>query len=272
MNRSLKRVLIYLALGIVTFISVTPFLVMLLMSTYRTQQLGQVLSLRPGGYFMENFNTVMKSGFMLYYWNSIKTTVTFTVMSVLLCAMAGYGLAKYRFRFKQPLYVFIVASIMIPAQLGLIGYVIQMRDMHLIGTLWPVFLGDIASAFGVFWMTAYISMAVPQPLLEAARLDGSSELRTFFQIVLPTIKPALATLAILQFVFMWNYYLRPLMTVYNPDLFTIPLGIAALSTRYQTDYAAQITALSLGTVPTLIVFILGSRMFIKSLVSGAVKG
>lgn len=272
MNKNLYRVFLYLILAVVTIVSITPFFFMLLMSTYRTQELGQVLSLRPGGYFITNFKTVINSGFMLYYWNSIKTSVTFTVISVFLCALAGYGFAKFTFRFKKPLYVFIVASMMIPAQLGLIGYVIQMRQMHLIGTMWPIFLGDIASCFGVFWMASYIAMAVPQPILEAARMDGCSEIRMFFQIVVPIIKPALATLAIIQFIFMWNYYLRPLMTVSNPDLYTVPLGIASLSTRYQTNYAAQITALSLGTVPTILLFIFGSRMFINSLTSGAVKG
>ena len=272
MNKSLYRIILYTILAAVTLISIMPFFFMILMSTYRTQQLGEVLSMRPGGFFIENFNTVIKSGFLLYYWNSIKTSVTFTVISVFLCALAGYGFAKYQFRFKKPLYFFIVASMMIPAQLGLIGYVVQMRSMHLIGTHWPMFLGDIASCFGVFWMSSYISMAIPQPILESARIDGCSEFRMFFQIVLPIIKPALATLAIIQFVFMWNYYLRPLMTISDPDLYTIPLGIAALSTRYQTNYAAQITALSLGTIPTIIIFVLGSRTFINSLTSGAVKG
>jgi len=272
MNKTISRIVIYAVLTIVSVISIMPFFFMLLMSTYRTQQLGDVLSLRTGGYFIQNFNTVIKSGFLLYYWNSIKTSVAFTVLSVLLCALAGYGFAKYQFRLKKPLYLFVVGSIMIPAQLGLIGYVIQMRSMHLIGTHWPIILGDIASCFGVFWMTSYITMAIPQPILEAARIDGCSEFRLFLQIVLPMLKPALATLAIIQFVFIWNYYLRPLMTISDPDLYTIPLGIAALSTRYQTNYAAQITALSLGTIPTIIIFILGSRTFVSSLASGAVKG
>jgi multiple sugar transport system permease protein/cellobiose transport system permease protein len=272
MTKTVQRILLYVILAAVTIISIAPFYFMILMSTYRTQQLGEVLSLRSGGYFLQNLETVMKSGFLLYYWNSIKVAVAFTVISVLLCALAGYGFAKFQFKFRNPLYVFVVASIMVPAQLGLIGYVIQMRQMHLIGTQWPLILGDIASCFGVFWLTEYISMAVPHELLDAARIDGCNEIRLFFQVVLPITQPALATFAIIQFVFSWNNYLRPLMTISNPDLYTVPLGIASLSTRYQTNYAAQITALSLGTIPTLIVFILGSRSFIRSLTSGAVKG
>lgn len=245
---------------------------MVLMSTYPTQQLGNVLSLKPGGFFFENLKTVLASGFLYYYWNSIRSAVIFTLLSVFLCALAGYGFAKFEFKGKNILFVFVLGSMMIPAQLGLIGYVVQMRSMHLIGTIWPIILGDIASCFGVFWMTQYITSSVPKPIMEAARLDGCNELRMFFQIVLPTIKPALATLGIIQFIFSWNYYLRPLMTISNPELYTIPLGIASLSTRYQTNYAAQITALTLGTIPTIIIFVIGARSFINSLTAGAVKG
>ncbi len=272
MNKKILKILLYLLLAAVTLVMIQPFFFMLLMSTYRTQQLGNVLSLKPGGHLLENLKTVFASGFMYYYWNSIKSAVTFTVLSVFLCALAGYGFAKFEFKGKKALYLFVIGSMMIPAQLGLIGYVIQMRTMGFIGTLWPIILGDIASCFAVFWMTQYITSALPNEILEAARIDGSSEFRLFFQIVLPMIKPALATIGIIQFIFSWNYYLRPLMTISDPDLYTIPLGIAALSTRYQTNYAAQITALSLGTIPTIIIFVIGARSFINSLTAGAVKG
>jgi len=272
MNKTILRIFLYIILIAITLIMIQPFYFMILMSTYRTQQLGEVLSLRTGGHFVENLKTVIESGFLNYYWNSIKAAVIFTVLSVFICAMAGYGFAKFQFNGKRILYILVIGSMMIPAQLGLIGYVIQMRSMHLIGSLWPIILGDLASCFGVFWMTQYITSSVPKAIMEAARIDGCSEFRLFFQIVLPTIKPALATLGIIQFVFSWNYYLRPLMTISDPDLYTIPLGIASLSTRYQTNYAAQITALSLGTIPTIIIFIFGARSFISSLTSGAVKG
>lgn len=272
MNKFILRILIFLLLFVVSIIMITPFFFMILMSTYPTQQLGNVLSLRPGGFFIQNLKTVLASGFLHYYWNSIRSATIFTILSVFICSLAGYGFAKFEFKGKKILFTLVLGSMMIPAQLGLIGYVIQMRRMHLVGTIWPIILGDIASCFGVFWMTQYITSSVPKPIMEAARLDGCSELRMFFQIVLPIIKPALATLGIIQFVFSWNYYLRPLMTISNPDLYTIPLGIASLSTRYQTNHAAQITALSLGTIPTIIIFIIGSRSFISSLTAGAVKG
>ena len=272
MNKIFVRIFLYLLLFVVSVIMITPFFFMILMSTYPTQQLGNVLSLRPGGFFVENLKTVLASGFLNYYWNSIRSAVVFTILSVFLCSLAGYGFAKFQFKGKSFLFAFVLGSMMIPAQLGLIGYVIQMRSMHLIGTIWPIIVGDIASCFGVFWMTQYITSSVPKPIMEAARLDGCGELRMFFQIVLPTIKPALATLGIIQFIFSWNYYLRPLMTISDPELYTIPLGIASLSTRYQTNYAAQITALTLGTIPTIIIFVIGARSFISSLTAGAVKG
>lgn len=272
MTRRASTILIYVLLTVVTLIAIAPFFFMIIMSTYRTQEISRAVSMIPGGYFLANLKTVVASGFLHYYWNSVYTTVIFTALSVALSAMAGYGFAKFRFRGNRTLHAAVVGAMMIPAQLGLIGYVIQMRNMHLIGTHWPIILGDIATCFGVFWMTQFISGAVPDAIIESARIDGGGEWRIFGQIVTPCITPAMATLAIIQFVFSWNNYLRPLVTLSDPNLFTIPLGIASLSTRYQTDYSAQITALALGTVPLIIVFLCGSKTFIAGLTSGAVKG
>jgi multiple sugar transport system permease protein/cellobiose transport system permease protein len=272
MNKKISIFLIYLLLIIVTVIAIAPFYFMIIMSTYRTQDLALAGSLLPGTYFLTNLGNVLKSGFLLYYWNSVYVAVIFTSMSVFLSAMAGYGFAKFKFKFNKPLNTFVVGAMMIPAQLGLIGYVIEMRGLHLGGTAWAVILGDVATCFGVFWMTQYISSALPNEVLESARIDGSGEWKTFFRIALPYSSPAMATLGIIQFVFSWNSYLRPLVTLTDPMHFTIPLGIASLASRYMTDYAAQITALSLGTIPLIIVFLCGSRTFIMGLTSGAVKG
>jgi multiple sugar transport system permease protein/cellobiose transport system permease protein len=272
MNRKITIFLIYLVLIVVTVIAVSPFYFMIIMGTYRTQDLGRAGSLIPGNYFLANLKSVLQSGFLLYYWNSMYIAVIFTVLSVLLSATAGYGFAKFNFRLNKPLHTFVVGAMMIPAQLGLIGYVIEMRGLHLGGTFWSVFLGDVATCFGVFWMTQYISGALPNEVLESARIDGCGEWKIFFRIALPYSSPAMATLAIIQFVFSWNNYLRPLVTLTDPYQYTIPLGIAALASRYMTDYAAQVTALSLGTIPLIIVFLCGSRTFILGLTSGAVKG
>jgi multiple sugar transport system permease protein/cellobiose transport system permease protein len=256
----------------VTLAALAPFWFMIVMSTYRTQELGRAITLLPGGYFLRNLMTVLESGFLRYYWNSLYSSVIFTVGSVLLSTIAGYGFAKFAFRGNRTLHAVIVASMMIPAQLGLIGYVIQMRAMRMIGTIWPIMLGDIATCFGVFWMTQYIKSSLPDSIIDSARLDGCGEFRIFWQVVLPCVTPAVATLSIVQFVFMWNSYLRPIVTLTDPNLFTIPLGVASLSSRYQTDFAAQICALTLGTVPLILVFLAGSKTFILGLTSGAVKG
>lgn len=272
MKAKIVKISIYTVLILVTIFALAPFYFMIIMGTYRTQELYKAASLLPGDYFLGNVKTILESGFMKYYWNSVYTAFIFTVVSVLLSVMAGFGFSKYQFKGRKTLHTIVVASMMIPGQLGLIGYVIQMRNMHLIGTHWPIMLGDIATCFGVFWMTQYTANSLPDSLLESARLDGCSEWRSFWSIVLPYVKSGAATLVIIQFVFMWNSYLRPLVTLTDPDMFTIPLGIAALASRYMTDLAAQIAALSLGTLPLVIVFLLGSKTFILGLTSGAVKG
>ena len=271
MSRKISLILLYLALAIITIIAISPFYFMIIMSSYRTQNLAEAVSMLPGNHFLVNLRTVLDSGFLLYYRNSLYAAVVFTTISLLLCSMAGYGFAKFNFKGNKVLFAFVIGAMMIPAQLGLIGYVIQMRVMGLGRTLWPIILGDVASCFGVFWICQYVRGSLSDAILESARIDGCGEFRIFFNIALPCITPALATLAILQFVFSWNYYLRPLVTLSDPRLFTIPLGVATLGTRYQTDHAAQICALALATVPLIIVFICGSKTFISGLTSGAVK-
>lgn len=271
MKNKLFVYFLYIVLFVITLISIAPFYFMLIMGSYRTQNIAQAASLMPGDYFLTNFKNVIASGFLLYYWNSLVAGVAFTFISVAICTMAGYGFAKFDFKGNKLIYSIVVGAMMIPAQLGLVGYVIEMRFLNLGGTLWPIILGDVASCFGVFWVCQYIRGSLPNALLEAARIDGYGEFTIFFRIALPCLTPALATLTIIQFVFSWNYYLRPLVTLSDPALFTIPLGVSALATRYQTDYAAQICALALATIPLIIVFLCGSKTFIAGLTSGAVK-
>ena len=255
-----------------TIAAIFPFYMMLIMSTYRTQELAKAIRMVPGSYFMNNLAKVIEGNFLNYYWNSFYITVIATLLCALVSSLTGYGLAKFKFKLNKPLYTFIIASMMIPMQLGLIGYVIEMRYFHLGNTREAVIAMYIASSFGVFWMTQFIRGSLPNAVIESARIDGCGELKIFFNIVLAYIKPGLATLIILSFMWNWNNYLLPLVVLSDPELYPITLGIASLGNRYSADYAAQISALALGTVPLIIIFILGSRYFIQGLTAGDVKG
>ena len=130
----------------------------------------------------------------------------------------------------------------------------------------------LANGFGAYWMMQYIESSFPLELVESARVDGSGEIHTFFRIVLPCIKPGLLTLILLIFLWSWNSYLVPLVFVNDNSTMTIPIYIKSLGNAYMTDYAAQITGLTIATIPLLLLFIAGSKNFIKGLTAGAVKG
>ncbi|NHN29847.1 carbohydrate ABC transporter permease [Paenibacillus sp. S3N08] len=257
---------------ILSLFSLIPFYTMIIMGTYVSEDLYTGFKILPGNYLIENFKTVMAQNFLNFYMNSLFVSLTHTVLAVFISALTGFTFAKYNFKGKKFLYYFIIGTLMIPPQLGLIGFVVEMRWLGLVNTLYPLIIGGIANAFGVFWMTQYISSAVPSEIIESGRLDGCSDFGIFTRIILPVIKPALITLFMLFFLWSWNNYLTPLVLINKEKLYTIPLAISLLSSEYRTDYSARILALAMSTIPILIMFGFGSKHLIRGLVGGSIKG
>lgn len=266
-----KIIISVVILLVVTIVALFPFYMMFIMSTYKTSELAQVVTMLPGGYFLENLKRIFEGGFLNYYFNSFYIAILGTAGCVLLSSLTGYGFAKFKFKLNKPLLFFIIICMMIPMQLSLVGYVIEMRQFGLVNKREAVIFMSFANCFSVFWMTQTIKSNVPDSVLESARLDGCSELGIFFKIVLAYIKPGIATITILQFMWNWNSYLLPLVVLNDPKYYPVTLGIASLSSRYSADVAAQITALSLGTLPLVLLFIFGSKYFIRGLTAGDVK-
>jgi cellobiose transport system permease protein len=261
-----------LSIALLSIFSLFPFYLMVIMGTYQNEELFEKIVLLPGSYLVENFKTVMKSRFDLIYLNSLIVSIASTALTVFVSALAGFAFAKHEFKYKRKLFSFILLTMMIPGQLGLVAYIIEMRYLGLTGTLIPLILPWIANAFGIYWMTQFMKGAIPSEVLESARIDGCSEISVFFRIALPFIGPAITTLSLLVFLWSWNNYLLPLILINDPELYTIPLGITTLGNMYRTDMAAQILGLSLGTIPVLVLFAIGSKSFIRGLTAGSVKG
>jgi multiple sugar transport system permease protein/cellobiose transport system permease protein len=186
--------------------------------------------------------------------------------------LAGFAFAKMEFPGKKFLFMFVLGTIMIPSQMGLVGLAIEMRWFGFINTHLALILPALANAFGVFWMRQYIASSVPNEILESANIDGCNMFNSFIQIVLPITRPALITLFLFFFLWSWNDYLVPLVMINNQDLYTIPLAIAILGQLHRTDYAARILALTLATLPILIIFALGSKYLIRGMIAGSLKG
>lgn len=269
---TLKQALLILMMCIISLVALFPFYEMLIMGTYYINDLFTGIKLLPGSYTMKNFETLMRVPILTYYRNSFVAGIGSCILCVIISAMCGYALAKYQFKMRKPLHRFVMLTLLIPTQLGLIAFMIEMRNFGLLGTLWPIILPNGASAFGVFWMTSFIADAFPNEVMESGRIDGCSEYGIFFRLALPFIRPAIATLALLSFLWSWNALLVPLVVISKESLFTLPLGIRGLSSGFRNDYGAQILGLSVGTLPILIFFSIFSKNLIGGLTAAAVKG
>lgn len=267
-----RKTLSTAAIALLSLFALLPFYIMMVMGTYKNEDLFTKIVLVPGSYLMENLKTVAASRFDLVYLNSLTVSVASTLASVFVSACAGYAFAKHEFKHKNKIFAAVLLTMMIPGQLGIVAYVIEMRFFHLSGSLLPLILPWVANAFGVYWMSQFIRGAVPTEVLESAKIDGCSDVGIFFRIVIPFIYPAITTLSLLVFLWSWNNYLLPLIVINKPELYTIPLGITSLGDAYRTDLAAQILGLTLGTLPVLILFAFGSKSFIRGLTAGSVKG
>lgn len=270
--RKITKLISYIILAVISLISLAPFYLMVSMSTYKTEEIFRGLPLVPSDYFMTNLKTVFQSNFVQTYGNSLFVSAMSVLVCVFVSAMVGYAMTVYDFRFKKLLKSFIMLTMMAPTQIGIIGYMIEMRNFHLTGTLWPMILLWFANGFGAFWMIQFIGSALPGEIVESARIDGAGEIRIFLKMVFPCIKPGILTLCLLIFLWSWNNYLVPLVFVNKQSLNTIPIFIKGLANAYRTDYGAQLTGLVFATVPLLLMFIIGSKNFIKGLTAGAVKG
>jgi raffinose/stachyose/melibiose transport system permease protein len=222
----------------------------------------------------EGFKSAWVDGnFGLYFKNSLTVTISSLVLILLLGALAAYALASWRSRASSVIYIYFIAGLMVPIRLGTINIVTIIQDIGLSGQL--VGLIPIYIAMGLpitaFVLTSFIR-GIPADLIDAARMDGASEFRVFWQIVAPLIRPALATVTVFNMIPIWNDLWFPLILTRAENARTVTYGVSLLFGQYQTDWNAILSTLSLASVPVLILYLLMSKQFIKGLTAGAIKG
>jgi ABC-type glycerol-3-phosphate transport system permease component len=273
MSKQLKIVLFTLVMAIPGLIAIIPFYQMIVMSTHNTAEIYKGYIYLPGTHTLENLINIYKSGFIHIYWNSLYISVIATAAGVFISTLTGFALAKYEFKLRKTIYFFIIGTMMIPGQLGLVAFIVEMKFFHLNNTHFPLVIVFCANAFGVFWMTQFIKANVPTEVIESARIDGCPEFIIFIKIVIPYIKSAVIALAMLIFLWSWNNYLLPLIVLNSEKLYTVPLGLSKLNNGlYGTDQGQRFAVLSIGTLPLILLFTFGSNYFTRGLVSGALKG
>lgn len=273
MNKSkAAQIFKYIILTLFTMIMFIPLYTVFIMGTYYSENIFHGLPMIPSDYLGKNLKTVMSSNFLQAYLNSAVVSVSAVVLSVFACTLIAFALAKYQFKVRKVLFAFLMIIMMVPSQISIVGYVLEMRTMGLNNSLVPLIAIWIANPFGAFFMTQFIRDAVPNDVLESGRLDGCSEPQLLFHIVMPFVRPGIMTLVILIFLWSWNNYMLPLIVINREELYTIPLMINNLSNAFRTDYGAEMCALSLCILPIILIFILCSKSFIKGIAAGAVKG
>ena len=206
-----------------------------------------------------------------YIRNTTFLTVIITFLQLLTSSFAAYGFSRMRFKGRDSLFLLYIGTIAVPWQAFMIPQFILMRNLNLTNTLWALVLLQAFSAFGVFLMRqSYLS--IPEELSEAARIDGLSEYGIYFRIILPLVKPALATLSILTMVFVWNDFMGPFIYLSSNELFTIQIGLRTFIGLFSAEYAMIMTGSVLSVIPIAIVFLFAQKYFIEGVASSGVKG
>lgn len=228
----------------------------------------------PGGHFFENARKVLDT---IDFWqalaNSLIVSTACAASVVFFSTLAGYAFAKLRFRGSTMLMGFVVLTMAVPVQLAMVPLFILMRDYRLLDTLAAVALPTLVTAFGVFFMRQYLVDAVPDELIEAARMDGCTMLRTFWTVAVPAARPAMAILFLFTFMQVWTDYMWPLVALDTKNTLQTALDALAVTGQGQTtDYALVLAGAGMSTLPLLLLFVLAGRQLVTGIMQGAVKG
>ncbi len=270
---SIKKIVSYILLILLSLICIVPFYIMIIDATHTNGEIASKLWLLPGKALLNNYNKLIESvpiwrGFA----NSLFIAVSTTVVSGYFSALTAYGFSRYKFKGNKTLYAIVLGSMMIPMQLGFIGFYQLISKMHLLNSYIPLIVPAIANASSVFFIKGYTDGAVHESLIEAARIDGSGEFATFNRIGLPLIMPSIATMSIFTFIGTWNSYLTPLILITDMNKYTLPIMQVVSRGVYKTEFGTIYTCIAISVVPIIIAFIFLSKKIIGGLTVGGVKG
>ncbi|SDS65698.1 carbohydrate ABC transporter membrane protein 2, CUT1 family [Paenibacillaceae bacterium GAS479] len=268
-----KNLLSHLILILAAIVLVFPFIWMLSGSFKDSLEVVKMPpNLIPETFLFSNYVEITKY-FPIYRFlgNSVFVAIVTTLAQMAACAMGAFVFAKIQFRGRETLFGLYLITMMIPMQVTLTPLFIVFQKLNLINTYPGLILPGIFSAYGTFLLRQHM-MTIPDPLIEAARMDGASYARVFAQIIIPLSKPALATLSIFAFMASWNNFLWPLIATSDKELMTLPIGLSKLTGRWATEWNILMAGNVISFVPIFIVFLFASRYFIKGMTMSGVKG
>ncbi len=274
MATKIKRAILYIALIILGLMCLLPFWLMMVNSTRSGVEITHSFSFLPGHSLKDNWKVLFDYvNLFLGLFNSFKVAVPATLLTAYFSAITAFGMAMYNWKGNNVLFRVIVIFMMIPAQLSLIGFYNLCQKLHLIDSYIPLIIPAIASPGIVFFLRQYTKATLSKSLMEAARIDGASEIHIFHRIVLPIMAPGIATMSIGTFIGNWNSYLVPLILLNTPKKMTLPVMISTLNaaTDLQKNQGAIYLGVAISVVPIIIAFCFFSKYIISSISAGSVK-
>jgi multiple sugar transport system permease protein len=226
----------------------------------------------PSEFYLGNYTELfIRNPALRWFYNSIFSSFMGAFLVVLISAMAGYSFAKKRFFASRFLFYIMVFTMIIPRNIMIVPLFKIIHSLNLFNSMWGLILPNLGATFGVFMMRQFMS-TIPNELIEAATIDGASELRIFFRLMLPLTKPAIAALAIFTFITIWNDYLWHLLVISSKDLRTLPLGIATLQEENLQRAGLVIAGAVIASLPMIVIFFMFEKSFTKGITAGSVKG
>ena len=265
----------YLALTAALALSAFPLYWMFVIATSTEEAISKIPpSVVPGGQLLTNLREVFTMQDVYFTASLINSVIVATVVTasvLFFCSLAGFAFAKLRFRARNALMIVVILTLTVPNQLGVVALYILMGKLGWNGTLLAVIAPGLVSAFGVFYMRQFIQHAVPDELVESARIDGALTMRIYWSVVLPAIRPALAVLGLLTSVATWNEFQWPLITLGGTEFPTSMVALSDLASGNYVIYRRVLAGAFAATVPLLVLLLIGGRQLVRGIMEGAVK-
>ena len=278
-QQMVTRVLAYIFLVFVTFLSLFSFYLLIINGSRSNAELQAGFTLIPSTHFGDNFITAITDNALFSLprglWNSFFIAAASAILTTYFSAMTAYGIHVYDFKGKKFIFTFILAVMMIPTQVSAAGFIQLVNQVHLNDTYWPLIIPAIAAPAIFFYMKQYIESSMPLEVIEAARVDGSNEFRTFNAIAVPMLKPAFAVQLIFGFVASWNNFFTPALVIDSSDNWTLPIMMSILRSKLNSqngDLGEVYMMILLSIIPVVIVYLFLSKFIVKGVALGAVKG
>ncbi len=266
-----RQIIIWTILFLGGVVMVLPFVFMITTSLKFNNEIYE-LSLIPREPTLENYVFLFQeTKFVRWFFNSLLIATATTISVLFFDSLVGYTLCKFKFRGRTIVFIAILSTLMIPTEMLVIPWFIMSKDFGWLDSYWGIMFPGLMTGFGTFLMRQFFE-SIPDDFLDAARIDGLNEFQIWWEIAMPLVTPALAALAIFIFLGNWTAFLWPLIVTNSADLFTIPVGFAAFSGEFTTDWELIMTGATVATLPTLLVFIIFQKFIIRGVMLAGLKG